>query len=203
LGPAAGVAEAVVDGELDDVVLLHGEAVEDLAADAEAELEALGVGLREDELRGGDRGAEAGDLAVHAAEEDLHELGRLRGGAEPGPRGLEVGGARRAVHHGGVARYTLRDVDARAEAARARVGRAAFGGMATPQVQQMDVHAAEACGWAGRSIAPPDSEGRCGDGSIVVGCCCVDRRGWLVGSLTKLTRVSFGSGLCWVGRPIF
>uniref|UniRef100_K3XQM7 Uncharacterized protein n=1 Tax=Setaria italica TaxID=4555 RepID=K3XQM7_SETIT len=75
LGPAAGVAEAVVDGELDDVGLLHRDAVEDLAAEAEAQLEALGVGLREHELRGGDRGAEAGDLAVHAAEEDLHELG--------------------------------------------------------------------------------------------------------------------------------
>lgn len=52
---------------------------------------------------------------------------------------------------------------------------AAFGGMATPQVQQMDVHAAEACGWGGRNIVPPDSARGCGDGSIVVGC-CVDRR---------------------------
>ncbi|OEL12661.1 hypothetical protein BAE44_0026320, partial [Dichanthelium oligosanthes] len=74
VGPAAGVLEAVLDGELNDVALLHRHAVEDLAAEAEAELEALGVGLREDELRSCDRDAEAGDLELDAAEEDLHEL---------------------------------------------------------------------------------------------------------------------------------
>ncbi|OEL17681.1 hypothetical protein BAE44_0021300, partial [Dichanthelium oligosanthes] len=101
VGPAAGVLEAVLDGELDDVGLLHRDAVEDLAAEVEAELEALGVGLREDELRGGDRNAEAGDLALDAAEDDLHELWRLRCGADPGVRVLEVGGASRVVHHAG------------------------------------------------------------------------------------------------------
>jgi hypothetical protein len=49
---------------------------------------------------------------------------------------------------------------------------AAFAGIGTPQVQHMDVHAAEASGRGGRNIAPP---GGCGVGSIVVGC-CVDRR---------------------------
>ncbi|OEL17497.1 hypothetical protein BAE44_0021484, partial [Dichanthelium oligosanthes] len=101
VGPAAGILETVLDGELDDVGLLHCDVVEDLAAEAEKELEALGVGLREDELRGGDCDAEAGDLALDAAEEDLHELWRLRCGADPGVRGLEVAGASRAVHHAG------------------------------------------------------------------------------------------------------
>jgi len=54
---------------------------------------------------------------------------------------------------------------------------AAFGGMATPQVQQRDVHAAEARGWGGRNIVPPDSAGGCGDGTMVVGCCIDAIRG--------------------------
>ncbi|OEL26367.1 hypothetical protein BAE44_0012611, partial [Dichanthelium oligosanthes] len=106
VGPTAGVLEAVLDGELGDVGLLHRDAMEDLAAEAEAELEALGVGLREDELRSGDRDAEAGDLALDAAEEDLHKLWRLRCGADPRVRGLEVEGTSRAVHHAGPRRAT-------------------------------------------------------------------------------------------------
>lgn len=81
------------------------------------------MGLSEDELRGGEDDAEAGDVAVDAAEEEAHELRRLRRGAEPEPRRVEVGGAGRAVHHVGVARHPRRDVDARADAEGARVGR--------------------------------------------------------------------------------
>lgn len=123
LGAGAGIAEAVVDGELDGVGLLEDDGVEDLAAEAELEAEALGVGLGEDELGGGEGDAEAGEGAVEAAEEDLHELGGLRAGAEPGARRLEVGGAVGAVDDGGVARDALGDVDAGADAARAHVGR--------------------------------------------------------------------------------
>jgi hypothetical protein len=53
LGAGAGVAEAVVDDELDGVRLLEDDAVEDLAAEAELEAEALGVGLGEDDLGAG------------------------------------------------------------------------------------------------------------------------------------------------------
>uniref|UniRef100_M8AX07 Uncharacterized protein n=1 Tax=Aegilops tauschii TaxID=37682 RepID=M8AX07_AEGTA len=61
LGAGAGVAEAVVDDELDGVGLLEDDAVEDLAAEAELEAEALGVGLGEDELGAGERDLEAGE----------------------------------------------------------------------------------------------------------------------------------------------
>jgi hypothetical protein len=54
LGAGARVAEAVVDDELDGVGLLEDDAVEDLAAEAELEAEALGVGLGEDELGAGE-----------------------------------------------------------------------------------------------------------------------------------------------------
>jgi len=123
LRAGAGVAESVVDDELNGVSLLEDDAVEHLSAEAELEAEALGVGLGEDELGAGERDAEPGQRPVDAAEQDLHELGGLRGRAQPGARRLEVGGAVGAVDHGGVARDALGDVDARAEAARAHVRR--------------------------------------------------------------------------------
>ena len=94
-GAGAGVAEAVVDGELDGVVPLQRDAAagENLAAKAEAEPDALGVGLGEDELGRGERDAEALDRALDAAKEELQELGRLRRGARPAPRWLQVRGA--------------------------------------------------------------------------------------------------------------
>jgi len=130
LRAGAGVAESVVDDELDGVRLLEDDAVEHLAAEAELEAEALGVGLGEDELGAGEGDAEPRERAVDSAEQDLHELGRLGRGAEPGPRRLEVGGAVGAVDHGGVARDALGDVDARAQAARAHVGRVGLHGHA-------------------------------------------------------------------------
>uniref|UniRef100_A0A8R7P297 Uncharacterized protein n=1 Tax=Triticum urartu TaxID=4572 RepID=A0A8R7P297_TRIUA len=128
LGAGAGVAEAVVDDELDGVGLLEDDAVEDLAAEAELEAEALGVGLGEDELGAGERDLEAGERVLEAAEEDLQELGGLRAGAEPGARRLEVGEAVGAVDDGGVAWDALGDVDARPEAAGAHVGRVGLHG---------------------------------------------------------------------------
>jgi hypothetical protein len=123
LRAGAGVAEAVVDDELDGVRLLEDDAVEHLTAEAELEAEALGVRLGEDEFGAGEGDAEPREGAVDAAEQDLHELRRLRPGAQPGARRLEVGVAVRAVHNRGVAWDALGDVDARTEAARAHIGR--------------------------------------------------------------------------------
>jgi hypothetical protein len=61
LGAGARVAEAVVYDEFDGVGLLEDDSVEDLAAEAELEVEALGVGLGEDELGAGERDSEAGE----------------------------------------------------------------------------------------------------------------------------------------------
>jgi hypothetical protein len=56
-----------VDDELNWVSLLEDDAVEHLAAEAQLEAEALGVGLGEDELGAGERDAEPGQRPVDAA----------------------------------------------------------------------------------------------------------------------------------------
>jgi hypothetical protein len=57
-----------VDGELDGVVLLQRDAAEELAAEAEPEPKALGVGLGEDELGCREGEAESRERALDAAE---------------------------------------------------------------------------------------------------------------------------------------